>query len=319
MNIRIAAILVLSACGSFPLAGQTLPIVYGQTASLKVDCSHKSPWTYPTINAALKKLNPQGPNTVTVSGTCNDNVLIQGFDRLTLISTTGAIINDASSGGSFVVEIEDSRSATVQGFTVNGGLDGLVCGSASVCYFTGNTVQAAVGQEGVAVSNGSIAYLTNNVIQKNAQRGLTVNEGSQVFSTTDTFQSNGDSGVVANSGAYFSGGNSIIENNANDGVVATDHSTLRLISCIVSGNIGNGVTVQRGSDARFDSYSGPVTVIANSGSGVLVRDLSFGFFGPGGNITGNLGGTDVVCAPQFPATRGALTHVGGGITNCVEP
>jgi hypothetical protein len=70
---------------------------------------------------------------------------------------------------------------------------------------------------------------------------------------------------------------------------------------------------------RFDSYSGAATVSANRGSGVLVKDLSFAFFGLGGNVTGNLGGTDVVCSPQFPGTRGALKNIGGGTTNCVEP
>jgi hypothetical protein len=57
----------------------------------------------------------------------------------------------------------------------------------------------------------------------------------------------------------------------------------------------------------------------NGGSGVLIKDLSLGFFGPGGNVTGNLGGTDVVCALQFPGARGALKNIGGGTTNCVEP
>jgi len=50
-----------------------------------------------------------------------------------------------------------------------------------------------------------------------------------------------------------------------------------------------------------------------------VRDLSFAFFSSGNSITGNLGGTDVLCSPQFSATRGALTNIGGGTTNCVEP
>jgi hypothetical protein len=101
--------------------------------------------------------------------------------------------------------------------------------------------------------------------------------------------------------------------------VLTDHSTGRIISCTISGNTGIGVAVQRGSDVRFDSYSGAATVTANTGSGVLVRDLSFSFFGAGGNITGNLSGTDVVCVPQFPATRFAIVNIGGGTTNCIEP
>jgi hypothetical protein len=35
-------------------------------------------------------------------------------------------------------------------------------------------------------------------------------------------------------------------------------------------------------------------------------------------ITGNHGAFDVVCQPQFSATRGARVNIGGGTTNCVE-
>ena len=100
--------------------------------------------------------------------------------------------------------------------------------------------------------------------------------------------------------------------------VASDHSTLRLVSCTITGNGGNGVRLQHNADARFDNYVGPTTITGNGGSGVTVGDLSFALFGPS-TITGNLGGTDVLCSPQFPATRGALSNIGGGATNCVEP
>ena len=319
MRLKLTTMLVLAGCMTIPVFGQSTPSGYGQGVNLKVSCNRKAEGSLPSINAALKLLAPAISNTVTVSGTCNENLLIQGFDRLTLISTTGATINDASGGQSPVVDIEDSRRVTLQGFTVNGGLDGVICGNASVCYLTANTIQSSVGQEGVAAGNGAQAFLTNNLIRNNGTRGLTANEGSVVISTTDTFEGNADSGVVANSGAYFACSNSTVENNGNGGIVLTDHSTGRIISCTISGNTGDGVTVQRGSEVRFDSYNGAATVATNTGSGVLVRDLSFSFFGGGANITGNLGGTDVLCAPQFPATRGALTRTGGGTTNCVEP
>jgi hypothetical protein len=53
----------------------------------------------------------------------------------------------------------------------------------------------------------------------------------------------------------------------------------------------------------------------------MVKDLSFGNFPAGVSnvVKNNPGGTDVLCSPQFPATRGALANIGGGVTNCVEP
>ncbi len=88
-------------------------------ANLTVNCDKKE-----TISKALKLLastNPQGPNTITVSGGCKENLVIQSMDRLTLITKNGASITDRSGGSLAVVDIEDSHSVTMQGFTINGG------------------------------------------------------------------------------------------------------------------------------------------------------------------------------------------------------
>ena len=307
-NFRFSVSLLLSAL--------LLPVV-GQAANLKVNCGGSSEDALPTINSAIRLLNPEALNTVTVSGSCHENILIQGFDRLTLITTTGATINDASGGRSPVVDIEDSRRVNLEGFTIRGGASGVNCSNASVCSLTGNTVETA--QQGVGSFAGSKLFLYGNTIQNNSQQAVVVAHDSRVGSEYDTFKGSGDVGVFAISGASFITIGSIIQNNGSDGIVVTDHSTARLISVTISGNAGNGVTLENAGEARFDSDAGASTVTANGGSGVSVRDLSFGFFSAGTSITGNLGGTDVVCAPQFSATRGALTNIGGGKTNCVEP
>ena len=110
-----------------------------QAANLTVNCDKKE-----TIRKTLRllaKTNLQGPNTVSVSGSCRENLLIQSMDRLTLITKEGASITDRSNGSLAVVDIEDSHSVTLQGFTINGGAGGVQCGTASVCYLTGNTIQ----------------------------------------------------------------------------------------------------------------------------------------------------------------------------------
>ena len=104
---------------------------YAQAANLKVDCGkHES------IHKALHLLaisNPQGPNKITVLGDCKGNFVIQSMDRLTLITNKGASITDRSNGSLAVLDIEDSHSVTVQGFTINGGAQGILCSTASVC------------------------------------------------------------------------------------------------------------------------------------------------------------------------------------------
>jgi Right handed beta helix region len=302
--------------GRYLLAAVSMVVFSGyvQAADVKVHCHGKGQFT--SINSALKALDPSRSNEVTVSGRCHENVLVQSFDHLALIASTGATISDASGGTAAVVDIEDSRRVTLQGFTINGGVDGVICASASVCYLTGNTIQGAVGQEAVAVSLAASAFLTNNVVQNNTLRGMTLNDGSTVGSVGDVFQGNPDTGIVANSDAHLVAVSSTIQNNGSVGILASDRSSVRLISCTITANARDGVVLQHSSSARFDTTN---TVTGNGASGVSLGDLSFGLFGPDNTITGNHGGTDVVCNPKFSATRGALVNIGGGTTNCKEP
>jgi hypothetical protein len=233
--------------------------------------------------------------------------LIQSMDRLTLITKKGASITDRSNGSLAVVDIEDSQRVTLQGFTINGGAQGILCGTASVCYLTGNTVQGP-GGFGVNVVRGSRAFLESNVIQ-NWGRGAFI-IGAQVFSSNDVFQSNGGSALAVLSGAYFESLNSSFDDN---GVgIDAGGSNLTLIGGTINRNSFDGVRLLAASAAAFE---GP-TITANGGVGVHLEDgAAAGFLAA--NITGNLGGLDIDCEPQFPITR--FVDRTGGITNCVEP
>jgi hypothetical protein len=224
------------------------------------------------------------------------------MDRLTLITKKGASITDRSNGSLAVVDIEDSHSVTLQGFTIND--TGVSCGTASVCYLTGNTIQ---GGGGVEVGGGSRAFLESNVIQNAGSS--TVSDGSQMFSSNDVFQGNGQ-GVGVRFGAYFVASNSSFLNNG-VGIQAVA-SNLRLFGGTISGSIGNGMTMLAGSTAVFQ---GP-TITGNGGNGVHLEDASFAGF-QAATVTGNLSGVDVDCAPQFTITHFVART--GGITNCVEP
>ena len=48
---------------------------YAQGVNLKVNCGGRGALS--TIHGALKQLHPEESNTITVSGICNENVLIQ--------------------------------------------------------------------------------------------------------------------------------------------------------------------------------------------------------------------------------------------------
>jgi hypothetical protein len=289
---------------------------YAQAANVSVNCDKRD-----SIRKALRLVaisNSKGPSTITVSGACEENVVIQGMDRLTLITKNGASITDRSNGNLAVVDIEDSHSVTVQGFTINGGSGGVLCNTTSVCYLTGNTIQDGAGT-GVGVFADSHAVLQSNVIQNNGGRGATVNDRSRMASSNDVFQGNGAQGVAVISGAYLGTSNSSFLNNL-VGVEAFLNSTVRVNGGTISGSVcaspapfcGYGVVLLGGAQASFAN----MTITANGGSGIHLEDGSFAvFFGT--TVTGNLSGTDVECAPQFPITR--FVAGTGGITNCVEP
>jgi hypothetical protein len=305
---KVFAFFVLMAIGA---ASQSV-----QAMNVSVNCDKKG-----TITKALKLLasaNPLGPNKVTVSGGCNENLVIQSMDRLTLTTANGASITDSSGGSLAVVDIEDSHSVTLRGFTINGGSGGVLCNTTSVCYLTGNTIQDVAGT-GVGVFGDSHAVLESNVIQNNGGRGASVNDRSRMVSSNDVFQGNGAQGVAVISGAYFATFNSSFLNNV-VGVEAFLNSTLRLNGGTISGNVcaspapfcGYGVVLLGGAQSSFAN----MTINANGASGIHLEDGSFAvFFGT--TVTGNLSGTDVECAPQFPITR--FVAGTGGITNCVEP
>lgn len=249
-----------------------------------------------TIQSTLAKLNPAGPNTLTVSGTCNENVTIQGMDRLTLIATGGATINDASGAAGDVIDILSSHTITVQGFTINGGSVGILCAQQSACVTKSNTVQGA------------------------AFAGLAVYENSGLMSFQDVIQNNAI-GILVQFAGYFETQQTIVQNNTSFGIEALLDSSLRLLGAKIVGNTGDGVHIDQHSAARLGLVTGtPANIIQkNGGNGVYVGDLSFVRFTPENRITGNITQPDVACYLQYSATRGALSNSGGGTTNCAEP
>ena len=79
MRLKLTTMSVLAGCMTIPVFGQSTPSGYGQGMDSKISCNRKAEGSLPSINAALKSSAPAISNTVTVSGTCNENLLIQGF------------------------------------------------------------------------------------------------------------------------------------------------------------------------------------------------------------------------------------------------
>jgi len=297
----------------------TKPAGQPQPGDIMVNCSLPN-GPHSSIHAALAILDPTRVNTLRVSGTCNENVTVQSFENLTLIANPGASINDPSGGNLDVLDVADTHEFSLQGFTINGGAIGIACFAHSLCRFSGNTIQGSAG-DGIFIVRAR-ASLGGDTIRNNAGRGLGVVNGSIAQAIGVTIQGNAAQGVVVNSHSWLVAQNLTSQNNGGAGMRLVNHSTLRLIDSTLTANLF-GVRADSSSEASFETFTTGNVITGNFNPGVLLGDLSFANFLGTDNITGNNvanpGGLDVFCAPQFSATRGALTNIGGGTTNCLEP
>jgi Right handed beta helix region len=268
------------------------------------------------LSSFLAGLDPDKASTILVSGTCTDNLHITGINRLTLLGAPGTTINDASGGNDFVVTAINVLTFDFEGFTINGGL-GFACVSHSTCLLAGNTFQNSL-DVGVLVSR-SDAILQGDTIQNNAGRGVQAENAANVTLAGETVKNSGAAGVFASYGTNLNVQFSMITSNGGfAGIRVVEHSTLRLIDSTVTGNGNDGVNLESSSAGTFENFGLGSTITGNANAGVFVADQSFGDFSNGPNtITGNLGGTDVVCVGQFPVTLSARTLI-GGTTNCAN-
>ncbi len=271
-----------------------------------------------TLGNFLARLIPSDPHTIRVSGICHENITITRFNRLTLLAATGASINDASGGVNPVVTVLGASTFDFEGFTVNGGSPGLACADYSTCTFAGNVFQGSA-DDGVDIVR-SNAIFVGDVMQNNPARGLAVVNGGSALLCPATLQGNGAAGAAVVSGSNLTAAGATVQNNGAQGLRVTTHATVRLFDCLITGNGGSGIFADAASEVNVSFPTTTGNIITNNGVfGVRLGDLSFASFAQGNNVTGNLAGIDVFCGLQFSATRGALTNINGGTTNCIEP
>jgi hypothetical protein len=282
------------------------PSARADSTVLNVRCGGRGPLN--SIGAALKLVNPHGPSTIVVSGTCNENVVVQGLDRVTLQAAPGAALVDASGGIDDTLAVADSQRFVLLGFQITGSVS---C-TASSCAFGGNTIG---GANGVAVISKSQVVFNGDVLPQ-----LFLFLSSSVRAVGLTVQGSSEFGIAVGPDCLLDlGGGSVVWGNAGAGI-QVDQGSLRLFGVTISGNGGFGVVLDAG--ARLNVVRG-TTITGNGEAGVGLGDLSFARFQANGaqpnSVTGNGAPFDVACRPQFSATRGALANIGGGTTNCVEP
>ena len=185
-----------------------------------------------TITAALRLLDPGGPNTLIVFGVCNENVVIKGFNRLTLVGKQRGSVHDASSGTSQAILVVDSIDIVFRQLTIDGGLVSVQCDDFSVCRFTGDNVLN--GRQGGIQITESRAEIVDTTV-RNTDNGITSLAGSSVRIIGGVTLDSNQTGIVVDGGSTMEASGVTITNSPITGAYVAGHGYLSLSSSSISG------------------------------------------------------------------------------------
>jgi hypothetical protein len=268
-------------------------------ANATVGCPGGSGGTYPSITAALSTLDPHGPNTITVSGTCVENIFIDKHERLFIQSASGqtATITAADASG-IVLQTFQSTGILISGLVFQGGSTGVLLNQGSNVTIVNCTMQRNSG-DGLGMQMASTLVMENSTLQDNQGNGMSVGVGSNATMATNPNERirvlrNGGDGIDVD-GSFFqvNFGTLDVENNAGAAILQTGG---RLIifggQGVGGGNLfqgnGEGIDIFQAGSAQF---VGKNTIRSNGDFGLQVLGSSVMFTGGGTLPDGTLNAT----------------------------
>ncbi len=295
-----------------------------------------------SINTALGALPQNGPNTITVTGTCNEDVSIIDVRSLTIIGgAAGAKIVQPQDSNTFDIvrsqniTLQNLEIAGVPGSTLGFGGFGVNITEASDVRILGCDIHDNEGGGGLG-SYSSVLFLRHTNIHNNTPGdGLDVVNNSTAIVRVTTIQNNGCVGLVRCFNLGFAGGvgifvarnsvvslhqNTVIQNNGNIGIwarllstVGLDFSPANTLTTIQGHNI-DGIIIQEGAHLQVNSAA----LIQGNGvgcppetpipcGGVFASENASVEFQGFGTVSGNHGAGIFV-------EQGTNLHLGGGVT-----
>jgi len=227
---------------------------------------------------------------ITVSGNCNENVVIARDD--VTINTNGVVpaTITAQNAGLPTIQLDGARRIVIDGvmangITIIGGLHGLsatrgATASLARCDVSGATSSVS---NGVLASNDSTLEIDNCVIHDN-NRGAAVSNNATLFVTNSTVRNNANEGLLATRGGYLRAGQDrggsvvarpvTVNNNGTQGISILDSSSATIVASNIHHNGSNGVLFQRGGvglvGVGVNGLVSPNTIVDNTATGVTI-------------------------------------------------
>lgn len=286
--------------------------------SAVVDCSGATPGAFTTITAALASLPAAGPNSISVTGTCHENVVMFGRTDLNISGNPTATVVPGNVNG-HLLAIGGSQRVGIQNITFDGGRGAIVSDNSRV-DFINVTIQNSLGigltsidslvhiadstvknstRSGVSVGGGTF-YVdsadTGTTVTNNGRTGISVLTGHLILNggdgvtpgTENVISNNTGVGVaVANSAeADINGDNRIIGNQGVFGLEVIHTSTVLMSDGTISSNAGIGVHCGETSHCE---WSGATKIDSNGKGGIEITDHSDAYLDGGIDISGNTG------------------------------
>ena len=270
-------VIVLGLAVALPLAAE----------AVNVNCNAGQ-----TITQALNLTGGGGaPKSlvITVSGTCNENVVITRDDvTINTNGVTPATIN-AANASLAAIQLDGARRIVIDGvmangITIVGGLYGLsatrgATASLARCDVSGASSSAS---NAVLAANDSVLEIDSCVIHDN-NRGAVVSNNASMFVTNSTLRNNVNEGLLAVRGGYLRVGQDragtavarpvTVNNNGTQGISILDSSSATIVASNIHHN-SNGVLFQRGSAGTVgtgvNGLVSPNTIVDNTATGVNI-------------------------------------------------
>jgi hypothetical protein len=259
----------------------------GRAANVQVVCPGGGPGVFSSINAALSTLDPHGPNTITVSGTCVENIFILQHERLTIQAALGQTVTiNAADPSGIVLQTLESTGILISGLVFQGGSTGVFLNQGSNVTIVNCTMQRNSG-DGLGMQMASTLVMENSTLQDNQGNGMTVDVASNATMATNPnerirVRRNGGDGIDVD-GSFFqvNFGTLDVENNAGAAIFQTGGQLLIFGGQGVGGgNLfqgnGEGIDIFEAGSAHFFGRN----VIRNNGDvGLQVLGSSVLFTG----------------------------------------
>jgi len=258
----------------------------GRAANLQVVCPGGGPGAYSSINAALSAIDPHGPNTITVSGTCVENIFIFQHERLTIQAAPGQTATIiAADPSNIVLQTFESTGILLIGLLFQGGSTGVLLNQGSNVTMVNCTMQQNSG-DGLDMQMASTLVMENSTLQDNQGNGMSVGVGSNATMATNPNERirvlrNGGDGIDVD-GSFFqvNFGTLDVENNAGAAIFQTGGRLLIFDGGVGGGNLfqgnGEGIDVFNAGSAQF---FGKNTIRNNGDVGLQILGSSVAFNG----------------------------------------